>query len=558
MLYKTPIDYSSFCVFGCLAFASTLTSHCTKFQPRATPCVFLGYPNGMKAYRLYDLQTKQIFVSQNVIFHEEAFPFHSVLDTTPLTDPFPDLVIPLPYSDSSPSYSLPPTSSQPDSQSSIDILPPSSQPTSQLPIRRSSRTIKPPSYLQDYHLAYSKHNSIPSSHPHPLSQVISYNSLSPSYRQFVLQISSTFEPQYYHQAIKLPEWREAMQAELAAMELNNTWSVTPLPPGKNSVGCRWIYKIKHKSDGSIERHKAHLVTKGYTQQERVDYVDTFSPVAKLIIVKVLLALAASKQWSLFQLDVNNAFLNGDLFEEVYMDLPLGYHKKGEHASYTGKLVCKLHKSIDGLKRASRQWYAKFSHSLLQFAFSQSKSDYSLFTKGSGSSFFALLVYVDDIIITGPSILVLNSLKQFLYSQFKLKDLGSLKFFLGLEIARADSGIVLSQCHYVLQLLEDTGFLGCKPAQLPMDPKAHLTASDGTLLIDPSQYRRLIGRLLYLTLSSPDITFVVHKLSQFVAQPCDSHLHPAHHLLRYLKHSPGQGLFFSAHSTLQLKAFSDVN
>ena len=154
--------------------------------------------------------------------------------------------------------------------------------------------------------------------------------------------------------------------------------------------------------------------------------------------------------------------------------------------------------------------------------------------------------------------LLNSLKQFMHSQFKLKDLGSLKFFLGLEIARAASGIVLSQHHYVLQLLENTGFLGCKPAQLPMDPKVHLTASDGTLLTDPSQYRRLIGRLLYLTLSRPNITFVVHKLSEFVAQSRDSHIQVAHHLRRYLKHSPSQGLLFSANSTLQLKAFSNAD
>ena len=249
----------------------------------------------MKAYRLYDLHTQQIFVSRNVIFHEEVFPFHSVLDNQPLPNPFPDLVLPLPYSDSSP-YSI-----QSVSPSLHDTLPPSSSSSSQLtdPICRSSRPSKLPSYLQDYHLAYSKHNFIPTSHPHPLSKVLSYNSLSPSYRYFVLQISSTFEPQYYHQAVKFPQWREAMEAELAAMELNNTWSVTTLPQGKNSVGCRWIYKIKHRSDGSIERHKAHLVAKGYTQQEGVDYVDTFSPVAKLVTVKVLLALAASHNWSLF-------------------------------------------------------------------------------------------------------------------------------------------------------------------------------------------------------------------------------------------------------------------
>ncbi|KAL5569251.1 hypothetical protein UlMin_025826 [Ulmus minor] len=240
-----------------------------------------------------------------------------------------------------------------------------------------------------------------------------------------------------------------------------------------------------------------------------------------------------------------------------MDLPLGYGSKGENLKQGGKLVCKLHKSIYGLKQASRQWYSKFSQALIQFGFTQSKSDYSLFTKGSGSSFVALLVYVDDIIITGPNTRIIDSLKCFLHSQFKLKDLGSLKYFLGLEIAKSAKGIVLSQRHYTLQLLEDTGYLACKPASVPMDPKVQLSAVTGDLLTDISQYRRLIGRLLYLTLSRPDITFAVHKLSQFMAQPRLPHLKAVHHLLRYLKSNPGQGLFFSSSSSLQLRAFSDA-
>ena len=278
--------------------------------------------------------------------------------------------------------------------------------------------------------------------------------------------------------------------------------------------------------------------------------------AKLVTVKVMLALAASQHWHLVQLDVNNAFLNRDLFEEVYMELPFGYKVKGEPSSQ--KLVCKLHKSIYGLKQALRQWNSKFTAALLQFGFTQAKSDYSLFVKSSGSTFVALLVYVDDIVITGPSLDLITKLKAFLHSQLKLKELGSLKYFLGLEIARVATGIVLSQRHYTLQLLEDTGLLAAKPVSIPMDPTVRLTVHEGELLSDPSQYRRLVGRLIYLTLSRPDITFTVHKLSQFLSQPRQPHLQATHHLLRYLKNKPSQGLFFSSSSSLQLKAFSDAD
>ena len=249
-----------------------------------------------------------------------------------------------------------------------------------------------------------------------------------------MQISCNYEPQFYHQAVKFPQWRDAMKMELDAMEANRTWTVVSLPQDKHSIGCKWVYKNKYRSDSSIKCYKARLVAKGYTQQEGIDFIDTFSPVAKLVTVKVLLLLAASHCWHLVQLDVNNAFLHGDLSEEVYMDLPPGYRSKGEVAQSKGKPVCKLHKSIYGLRQASRQWYSKFSHAALSFKFIQSKADYSLFTKGSGTSFIALLVYVDDIVITTPSLNAIAEVKSLSYNTFKLKDLGTLKYFLGLDMS----------------------------------------------------------------------------------------------------------------------------
>ncbi|XP_062075355.1 uncharacterized mitochondrial protein AtMg00810-like [Humulus lupulus] len=277
----------------------------------------------------------------------------------------------------------------------------------------------------------------------------------------------------------------------------------------------------------------------------------------MVTFKLLLAISAIKNWPTLQLDINNAFLNGDLNEEVYMTLPPGLLTPP--SSSTGPpMVCKLHKSIYGLKQSSRQWYTKLSEVLLNIGFTQCQADYTLFTKGHGLHFIALLVYVDDIVITGPTVTNLHQLQSSLHSHFNLKALGPLKYFLGFEIARSAAGLFLSQRQYTLQLLDDIGYLGCKPTVTPMDPRLKLDAFTGTPLTDPSQYRRLVGRLLYLTLSRHDITFAVHNLSQFMSSPRTTHLQAVHHLLRYLKGKPGQGLLYPSSSSLQLRAFSDLD
>jgi hypothetical protein len=216
-----------------------------------------------------------------------------------------------------------------------------------------------------------------------------------------------------------------------------------------------------------------------------------------------------------------------------MTIPPGFSSKGESQ------VCKLNKSLYGLKQASRQWFAKFSSALLEFQFIQSKADYTLFTWTQGSSFIALLVYVDDIVIASNDSVAVSQL----IVKFKLKDLGPLKYFLGLEIARNKDGISLSQRKYALEILEDTGLLASKPAKFPMEPNVKFTKTSGSLLEDPTSYRRLVGRLLYLTITRPDISFAVQVLSQFMDQPRTSHLEAANRVLRYIKASPGQGLFF---------------
>ncbi|GMI94534.1 cysteine-rich RLK (RECEPTOR-like protein kinase) 8 [Hibiscus trionum] len=335
-----------------------------------------------------------------------------------------------------------------------------------------------------------------------------------------------------------------MDDELQAMENNKTRSIVPLPEGKHVIECKWVYKIKHNPDGTIERHKARLVAKGFTQIEGIDYTDTFSPVAKLTSFKVLLTLVASRGWHLMQLDVNNTFLNGTLDEEAYMQIPLGLFTSEQGTN----LACKLHKSIYGLKQASRQWFSAFSQVLLQYGFVQSHSDHSMFTKGEGADLVVLLVYVDDIVLD-QSDDNLSQVKSFLSNNFKLKDLGPLRYFLGFEIAINDTGISLCQRHYALKLLEDTSTLAKKPVNTPMVSPHKLSTDEGDLLEDLGLYRRLIGCLLYLTHTRPDIVYVVHILSLFVSSPRQPHLLDVQHLLTYIKKAPGLWLFFPVSNNL---------
>jgi len=312
-----------------------------------------------------------------------------------------------------------------------------------------------------------------------------------------------------------------------------------------------VYKIKFKPDGTVERYKARFVVRGFDQVPDEDYTDTFSPVAKLPTVRTFIALATSKGWPLHQLDINNAFLYGFLDEEVYILPPAGYTKA------EGK-VCRLKRSLYGLKQASRQWNKEFTSFLLKQGFVQSKRDYSLFTKGSGFNFIAVLVYVDDVLITGENNPDIQLLKEALDKAFTIKDLGCMRYFLGIEVARSSAGTLLNQRKYILDILKVDGMTACKPADFPLPTNLRLTIDQGELLSHPEVYRRLVGRLLYLNITRPDISYSVQHLSQFLSQPRHPHMQAAMHLLRYLKGTIGVGLFYLANSILCLKAYTDAD
>ena len=214
-----------------------------------------------------------------------------------------------------------------------------------VPLRQSQRVRKQPTWMTDF-VTYAASTSL----HHPLSHCLHYANLSSQYQSYLCAFSSITEPKSYKEACSDPRWISAMKEEIQALEANKTWLIVPLPSHKQPIGCKWVYKIKFKADGTVERYNARLVAKGYNQREGLDYQDTFSPVVKMVTVRSVLSIAAGSHWHIHQMDVYNAFLQGDLHEEVYMSLPEGFSSQGE----TSGMVCRLVKSLYGLKQASRQ------------------------------------------------------------------------------------------------------------------------------------------------------------------------------------------------------------
>ncbi|GJT73269.1 ribonuclease H-like domain-containing protein [Tanacetum coccineum] len=306
------------------------------------------------------------------------------------------------------------------------------------------------------------------------------------------------------EAYKDQHWIEAMNKEMDALYRNDNWEICDLPKDRKSIGGKWVFKIKYKSNGEIERYKARYVVKGYNQKEGINFDETFLPVVKIVTVRCLINIAVQNNWSLFQLDINNAFLYGDLDETVYMDLPEGFYSPDD-------------------KRCG---------------FKQSKSDYSLFTKSKKGNFLALLVYVDDIIVTGNNVDEIEKFKEFLRTKFQIKD--------------------LENC---LDLLSEYGLLACKPSATPLEQNLAIRnePTDIDKVLDNiTEYQRLIGKLIYLTHTWPDISYPVHCLSQFMHKPLRSHIKIALKVLRYLKSNPGKGVHIVKQPKASLEDFVDAN
>jgi len=365
--------------------------------------------------------------------------------------------------------------------------------------------------------------------------------------------SALIEPTCFFNAILIPEWRTAMQVEFNALLHNKTWSLVPSQAASNLVGCKWVFKLKRKADGSIERHKARLVAKGFHQHASIDYGETFSPVVKPTTIRILLSLAYSAGWSLKQIDIQNAFLHGFLSEDVYMVQPPGF----TNPNYP-QHVCKLHKALYGLKQSPRAWFSRLSEKLIQLGFIGSKVDSSLFIHQKNSVTMYLLIYVDDIIITGSVPTAITELLQLLRVDFAIKDLGDLHFFLGVEVLKLKSGLLLSQRRYIMDLLKKINMLEAKPITSLMFSSTVLSAFTGDPMKDPSLYRSTVGSLQYLSLTRPDLGFAVNRVCQFMHRPTTLHWQAVKRILRYLKHTVSHGLLLHHTKSTSLQAYSDAD
>lgn len=364
--------------------------------------------------------------------------------------------------------------------------------------------------------------------------------------------SSVYEPTTLTEALQHPHWITAMNEELNALFENGTWILVPRRSDMHVIGSKWVYKTKLLPNGKIERFKARLVAKGYNQVQGVDFSETFSPVIRHATVKLVLSLAIVHKWTIKQLDVKNAFLHGVLTDTVFMEQPPGF----SNPSYPNH-VCKLKKAIYGLKQAPRAWFNKFSDYLLSIGFFCSMADPSLFVLHSDKGTILLLLYVDDIIITGNNTSLLNSVILQLSCEFAMKDLGRLHYFLGIEVLYFEEGILLTQKKYAADLLKKTKLLYSKSVSTPLVPKHDLHASEVTF-VDPKEYRCIVGALQYLTLTRPDIAHSVNLVCQFMQAPTLKHLQAVKRILRYIKGTLDYGLRILSQSSLTLYGFSDAD
>ncbi|GJV60335.1 retrotransposon protein, putative, ty1-copia subclass [Tanacetum coccineum] len=313
---------------------------------------------------------------------------------------------------------------------------------------------------------------------------------------------------------------------MQSMKDNEVWDLVELPPNGKTVGSKWLFKKKTDMDGVVHTYKARLVAKGYTQTSGIDYEETFSPVADIRAIRILIAIAAFYDYEIWQMDVKTAFLNGYLSKEVYMEQPEGF----VNPKYPNR-VCKLKHSIYGLKQASRQWNKRFDDEIKKFGFTQNRDEPCVYLKASGSNVTFLILYVDDILIMGNNIPMLQDVKSYLGRCFAMKDLGEAAYILGIKIYRDRSRRLIGLCQsaYIEKILKRYHMKNSKRGSIPMQEKLRLSKSQGAST--PAELKRMqnvpyasaVGSIMYaVRCTRPDVAFAQNITSRFQQNPSDLH------------------------------------
>ncbi|CAL5381550.1 unnamed protein product [Camellia sinensis] len=358
------------------------------------------------------------------------------------------------------------------------------------------------------------------------------------------------EPAGFEEAKNDQKWMEAMKEEMRMIEKNHTWELMEKPQNRKIIGVKWVFRTKLNADGSVNKYKARLVVKGYAQIYGVDFSETFAPVARLDTIRLLLAIAAQKDWKIYQLDVKSAFLNGFLQEEIYVEQPEGFVMQGHEDK-----VYLLKKALYGLKQAPRAWYSRIDSHLLSLGFVKSLSEFTLYVK-EATDLIVVSVYVDDLLITGSNEDLVKEFKAEMLKVFEMTDLGMMSYFLGMEVKQRQHEVFICQQKYAKEILKKFHMEDCKATSTPMNQKEKFSKDDGVDKVDEGLYRSLIGCLMYLTATRPDIMHAVSLLSRFMHCASEVHFQAAKRILRYIKGTINYGIKFTHCSDFKFHGFSD--
>ncbi|KAK1645758.1 hypothetical protein QYE76_063563 [Lolium multiflorum] len=515
-------------VFGCVAHVKSARPLLRKLDDGSTPMIFIGYEPGSKAYRVYNPVTRRVHISRDVVFDEgESWDWSK--DGWGAEDLDEEFVVEYTFAPN-------PTSrledleegSEPTHSDSPPATPAAPSPSQQDAVASPPPGVEfaTPPAVPDPSLVDGEDDG--EEHRYRRVSNLLGDYLAPPGRAERLLLTTADEPSSVVGALQDASWSKAMEEEMGCIEENETWTLADLPPGHKPIGLKWVFKVKRDENGTVVKHKARLVARGFVQREGVDFEEVFAPVARLDSVRLLLAVAAQERWEVHHLDVKSAFLNGELKEEVYVLQPPGFAKSGSE----GK-VLRLHKALYGLRQAPRAWNAKLDTSLARLGFVKCPSDHAVYTRTKDGGRLLLGVYVDDLIITGTSTAAIGEFKQEMTSMFRMRDLGLLSYYLGIEVTQRPGCIRLGQAAYAEKLLDRMGMSDCNATAAPMELRLKLSKNGTDTAVDPSLYRSIMGGLRYLVHTRPDICFTVGFLSRFMEKPTSEHMAAMKHLLRYI-------------------------